>query len=163
MTTSPVTPRRPLRRSALRIAIAGAVAASLLVAATGYAASRPGDRPERSGHRQDRAAIGSAPGQDAQRFRQDGIDVSVTVDPVRPGRNLVRVDLATPRTGDWHVLVGTTADDEQDRMVVARPRAGTDGLWAVVDLPTGTSTLLVGHGPDQVVPFAVDTGTGTAG
>lgn len=163
-TSSPVTAaasaRRPLRRPALRVAIAGVAAGTLLVGATGYAASRPGDRSERHGHQRERAAIGTAPGQSSeQRFQQDGVDVSVTVDPARPGPNLVRVDLATPSTGGWHVLVGTTADDEQDRMVVARPRAGRDGLWAEVDLPSGTSTLLVGHGPGQLVPFPVDTGT----
>jgi hypothetical protein len=44
-------------------------------------------------------------------------------------------------------------------MVRAVSRPGTDGLWATVDLPEGSGTVLVSHGPRHRVPFAVETGT----
>lgn len=94
-----------------------------------------------------------------QRMRHDDVGITVTVAPARPGANLVRVD-STP-LGEEHahasrpVLVGTGEDD----LVRARPRPGTDGLWAVVDLPEGSGTVLVTHGPRHRVPFAVETGT----
>jgi hypothetical protein len=43
-------------------------------------------------------------------------------------------------------------------MVPARPRPGADGLWAVVDLPEGSGTVLVSHGPEHRIPFVVTTG-----
>ncbi|GAB3767600.1 hypothetical protein FB382_002382 [Nocardioides ginsengisegetis] len=98
-----------------------------------------------------------------QRIRHDDVQFTVTVAPARPGRNLVRVD-ATP-IGDTHrhrglpVLVGTGPHD----MVRAVPRPGTDGLWAVVDLPEGQGTVLVSHGPRHRVPFAVETGIAGSG
>ncbi len=94
-----------------------------------------------------------------QRMRHDDVGFTVTVAPARPGTNLVRVD--STRLGEEHahtslpVLVGTGEDD----LVRARPRPGTDGLWAVVDLPEGSGTVLVTHGPRHRVPFAVETGT----
>lgn len=148
---------RSYRRSALLVV----VVALLLVAATGYAATRAVARPDHAGdHRGQAAPDVAEPGQPSvQRFHQDGVDVTVSLDGARPGPNLVRVDLATPSTDDWSVLVGTTTDDELGQMVVARPRAGVDGLWATVDLPRGTSTLLVSNGPDRQVPFPVDAGS----
>lgn len=157
-------------RTRLRAVLLVAVVAALLVGVIGYAATRAVGRPGRAdGADRSDSRAGTAPGvlrpgrPSVQRFQQDGVDVTVSLTGARPGPNLVRVDLGTTstddRADDWHVLVGTTADDESDQMVVARPRAGVDGLWARVDLPRGTSTLLVSHGPDQRVPFPVDTGT----
>jgi hypothetical protein len=91
-----------------------------------------------------------------QRLRHGPVTFTVTVAPARPGPNLVRVDSthAHGRSGP-PVLVGTGEDD----LVRAVPRPGADGLWAVVDLPEGTGTVLVTHGPTHRLPFAVDTGT----
>ncbi len=94
-----------------------------------------------------------------QRMRHDDVGFTVTVAPARPGANLVRVD-STPLGGSHAhgsrpVQVGTGEDD----LVRARPRPGTDGLWAVVDLPEGSGTVLVTHGPRHRVPFVVETGT----
>ncbi|WP_296602298.1 hypothetical protein [Nocardioides sp.] len=95
-----------------------------------------------------------------QRLVHDDVTFTVTVAPARPGPNLVRVDSLHQhekehRRSDPPVLVGTTEDD----LVPARPRPGTDGLWAVVDLPAGSGTVLVTHGREHRLPFAVDTGT----
>ena len=96
-----------------------------------------------------------------QRLRHDDVVLTVSVGPARPGPNLVRVDSTPVGGGHEHarqpVLVGTDEDD----LVRARPRPGADGLWAVVDLPAGTGTVLVTHGPRHRVPFAVETGTAT--
>ncbi len=54
--------------------------------------------------------------------------------------------------------VGTSADFEAGRQVRAVPRPGASGLWAAVDLPEGSGTVLVSHGRRHRVPFAVDTG-----
>ena len=123
-----------------------------------------------------------------QRVQHDGVVFTVTVAPARPGPNLVRVDTVPTGAGHEHpdtgqdagqqvtghhtaghhdrqqeVRVGTVEDDVAGRLVPARPRPGTDGLWAVVDLPEGSSTVLVSHGPEHRVPFAVETGAGTPG
>ncbi|MFC4786706.1 hypothetical protein ACT8ZV_19680 [Nocardioides sp. MAHUQ-72] len=96
-----------------------------------------------------------------QRLRHDDVEFTVTVAPARPGRNLVRIDSTHVGEGHAHrtlpVLVGTSEED----LVRARPRPGTDGLWAVVDLPAGSGTVLVTHGREHRVPFAVDTGSDT--
>lgn len=95
-----------------------------------------------------------------QRIRHDDVDFTVTVAPARPGPNLVRVDASY--VGDAHrahrnqrFRVGTV---ESSALVVAEPRPGVDGAWAVIDLPEGSGTVLVSHGPDHRVPFAVETG-----
>ena len=96
-----------------------------------------------------------------QRLHHDDVEVTVAVAPARPGPNLVRVDSTPVGAGHHHgglpVLVGTSEED----LVRARPRPGTDGLWAVVDLPAGSATLLVTHGRRHRLPFAVETGTDT--
>ena len=63
-----------------------------------------------------------------QRIRHDDVDFTVTVAPARPGRNLVRIDASY--VGDAHrehrtepFFVGTVADDSEDALVRARPRA----------------------------------------
>lgn len=96
-----------------------------------------------------------------QRLRHDDVQFTVTVAPARPGPNLVRVD-ATPvgdggghRHHDLPVRVGTGEDD----MVRAVERPGTEGLWAVVDLPEGQGNVLVSHGERHRLPFAVETGS----
>jgi hypothetical protein len=94
-----------------------------------------------------------------ERQVHDGVLLTLTVAPARPGWNLVRVDTAGP---DQHahehgeaVAVGT----DPAHLVPATPRPGTDGSWARVRLPAGASTVYVGHGPHHRVPFPVDTGT----
>ena len=97
-----------------------------------------------------------------QRIQHDDVGFTVTVAPARPGPNLVRVDqthLGGHRAAHRPVLVGTGDDD----FVRARPRPGTDGLWAVVDLPEGSGNVVVTHGPRHLIPFAVETGTDPAG
>lgn len=96
-----------------------------------------------------------------QRVEHDGLVFTVTVAPALPGRNLVRVD-TLPRAGHEH-----EADDEELTVEVdggAAPveptkRPGTDGLWAVVDLPTGNPTVLVAHGPEHRIPVMLETGS----
>ena len=96
-----------------------------------------------------------------QRVEHDGLTFTVTVAPALPGRNLVRVD-ALPLEGHKH-----EADDEELTVEVdggAEPvkptkRPGTDGLWAVVDLPAGNPTVLVAHGPEHRVPVILETGS----
>ena len=94
----------------------------------------------------------------------DGVQFTLSVAPVRPGPNLVRVDTLVPGATGGHadhdaaagaIRIGTT---ESDRLVRARPRPGVDGLWAVVELPPRSGTLLVSHGPEHRVPFTVPTG-----
>ena len=106
-----------------------------------------------------------------QRIRHDNVNFTLTVAPARPGTNIVRVDAARIRDGavvvhDGHgqkdrhkVYVGTSADFDAGRQVRALPRPGASGLWAAVDLPEGTGTVLVSHGRWHRVPFAVDTGS----
>ncbi|PUA79423.1 hypothetical protein [Nocardioides currus] len=110
-----------------------------------------------------------------QRIRHDGVSFTVTVAPARPGPNLVRIDAARIRDGELvahgshrgkraHTAwVGTNADFEAGDQVRAEARPGADGLWAVVDLPAGTATVLVSHGARHRVPFAVDTGSESGG
>lgn len=101
-----------------------------------------------------------------QRRVHDGIQLTVSVAPARPGPNLVRVDTLVPGDGAAAhadhdgadrapIRIGTS---ESDRLVRARPRPGVDGLWAVVDLPAQSGTLLVSHGPEHRIPFIVSTG-----
>ncbi len=94
----------------------------------------------------------------------DGVQFTVSVAPARPGPNLVRVDTLEPGAEGEHaghdaaagaIRIGTT---ESDRLVRARPRPGVDGLWAVVELPARSGTMLVSHGPEHRVPFTVSTG-----
>lgn len=47
------------------------------------------------------------------------------------------------------------------RLVTARERPGADGLWAEVDLPADTATVVVSHGPEHRLPFTVSTGDDT--
>ncbi|TQL69357.1 hypothetical protein FB381_3262 [Nocardioides albertanoniae] len=96
-----------------------------------------------------------------QRVEHDGLSFTVTVAPALPGRNLVRVDAAS--------LEGHEHEAEDDELSVevdggAAPvepteRPGADGLWAVVDLPTGNPTVLVAHGPEHRIPVMLETGS----
>ena len=108
-----------------------------------------------------------------QRIRHDDVSFTVTIAPAQPGPNLVRVDAASIRDGrvfahrthdgrERPVWIGTRAMYDAGQQVRAEPRRGASGLWAVVDLPVGTGTLLVSHGPEHLVPFAVDTGSDEA-
>jgi hypothetical protein len=74
--------------------------------------------------------------------------VDVVVVPNLPGWNLVHVSAAD-------ASVGTS----RDSLVAARPRPGTDGGWAVVELPAGRSSVWVGSG-GETSSVATDTGTG---
>lgn len=160
-------------RQASVLASAGALAA-VLVGGAVYAGAGPPDAGHRVGNGlvQDQEArnagqqvLGGSrdPGvPSVQRVRHDDVTFTVTVAPARPGPNLVRVDATKVRSGATHhrtgrVLVGT-ADDPDGELVAATPRPGTDGLWAVVDLPPGAGTVLVSHGRWHRVPFAVETG-----
>lgn len=172
-------PSRPRGRALVGLALAVLVAAG--VVGTAYAASRP-----EPGHEartaddlrldwQARASgvqvLGGTrdPGKPSvQRVRHDNVFFTVTVAPARPGENLVRVDV-TKANGGAHtqhrnqtVWVGTSADFDAGRQVKAQPRPGASGLWAVVDLPAGSGTVLLTHGRWHRVPFAVDTGTDPA-
>ncbi|WP_139982044.1 hypothetical protein [Nocardioides litoris] len=101
-----------------------------------------------------------------QRLRHDDVDFTVTVAPARPGPNLVRIDVSA--VGDAHGEHGEHSEHSTESFQVgtpgsaalttATPRPGADGVWAVVDLPEGSGTVLVSHGPDHRVPFAVETG-----
>ncbi len=172
MTTSSDSTRGRGLRSRPRVAAlgaAGAVAALVvggaLYAGTGTAGDpREGnalvrDWSARSGGQQVLGGVRTPGVPTVQRLRHDDVELTVTIAPARPGPNLVRVDSTPVGTGHEHhhslpVLVGTSEHD----LVRARPRPGTDGLWAVVDLPAGTGTALVTHGPRHRVPFAVETG-----
>jgi hypothetical protein len=103
-----------------------------------------------------------------QRIRHDRVVFTVTIAPARPGPNLVRVDVASldGQSVAGHtdhrnqtVYVGTSDDFDHGREVEAQPRPGASGLWAVVDLPAGSGTVLLTHGRYHRVPFAVDTGS----
>ena len=138
-----------------------------LVGGAVYASAHGGDEGHRSGNALVQEWSARTAGQQVlggvrtpgvpsvQRLRHGPVTFTVTVAPARPGPNLVRVDTshAHGRSGP-PVLVGTGEDD----LVRAEPRPGTDGLWAVVDLPEGSGTVLVTHGPTHRLPFAVDTG-----
>jgi len=166
-----VSQRSPAR-SASVLAAAGALAAALVGAAVYAGAGSPPD-----GHRAGNGLIqaqqarggghqvlgGSRePGVPTiQRVRHDDVVFTVSVAPARPGPNLVRVDAAQTGSAKAHhrtgrVLVGTA--DAPDDLTPARARPGTDGLWAVVELPPGDATVLVSHGRWHRVPFAVETG-----
>lgn len=95
-----------------------------------------------------------------QRLRHDNVVFTVTVAPSLPGPNLVRLDSVHfgPHGARHRTKPAFVGTSEQD-LVKAVPRPGTDGLWAVVDLPEGTGTVLVTHGRWHRVPFAVETGT----
>ena len=152
------------------------VLALLLIGGAGYAATRTTDggppgptlAEDLAGRNGGQQVLGGElrPGvPSVQRLRHDDVTFTVTVAPSRPGPNLVRLDVA----GDHHTggpdvkrfSVGTSDDDRAGRMIPVRPRPGVDGLWAVVDLPAGTGTVLVTHGPRHRVPFSVETGEET--
>ncbi|KQW53519.1 hypothetical protein ASC77_04365 [Nocardioides sp. Root1257] len=147
---------------------AAVVVGGLLVGVSAYAAGLGAADQHRTGNQLVRDWSARTDGQQVlggsrtpgvpsvQRLRHDDVTFTVTVAPARPGPNLVRVDSTHQhgRTGP-PVLVGTGEDD----LVRARPRPGTDGLWAVVDLPEGSGTVLVTHGPTHRLPFIVETGT----
>jgi hypothetical protein len=157
------------------VALAATVAAGL-VGAAAYAAQDDSGQPHRT--QQDlkldwEARAGGVqvlggtrdPGiPSVQRIRHDNVYFTVTIAPARPGPNLVRVDVAKA-DGTQHtahakqkVFVGTNADFDAGREVLAETRPGASGLWAVVDLPVGSGTVLLTHGRWHRVPFAVDTG-----
>lgn len=177
MTTSSNDSSIPRRDRHVRSRLAGAaVAALVLTGSAAYAVTLPGSSEPRVGNAlvQDLEARNAGqqvlgdrrePGAPSvQRLRHDNLVFTVTVAPARPGPNLVRVDAARADGRDHdhtrhRVYLGTPEDDDAGQMVLARPRPGTDGLWAVVDLPPGTGTLLVTHGPRHRVPFAIDTGS----
>jgi hypothetical protein len=155
------------RATALRVGAAVAIG-GLLVGASAYAAGLGADDQHRTGNalvRDWSARTGGGqvlggsrtPGvPSVQRLRHDDVTFTVTVAPARPGPNLVRIDSTHDhRQVGPPVLVGTGEDD----LVRARPRPGTDGLWAVVDLPEGSGTVLVTHGRSHRLPFVVETGT----
>src|SRR6478752_4132091 len=157
---------RPRLRIALRVGVAVACG-GLLVGAAAYADRGPAGS-QRTGNQLVRDWMARNEGQQVlggsrepgvpsvQRLPHGRTTFTVTVAPARPGPNLVRVDSSHQhgRTGP-PVLVGTDEDD----LVRAVPRPGTDGLWAVVDLPEGSGTVLVTHGRTHRLPFAVETGT----
>ena len=96
-----------------------------------------------------------------QRMEHDGLVFTVTVAPALPGRNLVRVD-ALPLKGHAHQEADEELTVEVDggaAPVEPTKRPGADGLWAVVDLPTGNPTVLVAHGPEHRVPVMLETGS----
>lgn len=156
-------------RTALRLG-AAVIIGGLLVGTAAYAADLGADEQHRTGDSLAREWSARSGGQQVlggrrtpgvpsvQRLRHDDVTFTVTVAPARPGANLVRVDSTHEHRGGPPVLVGTDEDD----LVRARPRPGTDGLWAVVDLPAGSGTVLVTHGPQHRLPFAVETGTAPA-
>jgi hypothetical protein len=74
--------------------------------------------------------------------------VDVVVVPNLPGWNLVHVSVAD-------AAVGTASSG----LVPARPRAGTGGGWAAVELPAGRTSLSVRHGGGTST-VATDTGSG---
>jgi hypothetical protein len=100
-----------------------------------------------------------------QRVQHDGLVFTVTVAPALPGRNLVRVD-TLPLEGHAHEEADEELTVEVDGGVAPvepTKRPGTDGLWAVVDLPAGDPTVLVAHGPEHRIPVMLETGsTGSA-
>ena len=111
-----------------------------------------------------------------QRFVHDEVAFTVTVNPGRPGWNLVRVDTVRESSGHHgssaHAGHGGASTDAvpapevgtgEDDLVRTRQRAGVAGRWARVWLPPGDSSLLVSHGPERRIAFPVDTGNGEAG
>ena len=173
-------PSRPWGRSVLAVAAAAVLGAGIVV--TAYAASRSDagagpprttddlrlDWQARSGGVQVLGGTRDPGKPSVQRIRHDDVVFTTTIAPARPGPNLVRVDVS-PVSGDAHsehatpaVWVGTSADFDAGRQVRAKPRPGASGLWAVVDLPAGSGTVLLSHGRYHRVPFAVDTGSSPA-
>jgi hypothetical protein len=153
------------------------VTSLLLIGGAGYAATRPSSAPPRVGNALAQDLAARSQGQQVlgeirepgvptvQRLRHDDVQFTVTVAPARPGPNLVRVD-AVPigddgATHERHLRMPVRIGTSEENLVAAGPRPGADGLWAVVDLPEGSGTLLVTHGPRHRVPFAVDTGPAT--
>jgi hypothetical protein len=84
----------------------------------------------------------------ASRLDTGGVVVDVVVVPNLPGWNLVHVSAAD-------AAVGLGEDDLEP----ARPRAGSAGGWAAVELPAGRSSLLVRHG-GGTSSVTTDTGSG---
>lgn len=96
-----------------------------------------------------------------QRLEHDGLVFTVTVAPALPGRNLVRVD-TLPLDGHSHQEADEELTVEVDggaAPVEPTKRPGADGLWAVVDLPSGNPTVLIAHGPEHRVPVMLETGS----
>ena len=178
----PSRPAGPTRRRRLLAVLTAVGSAAVLVGVAAYASS-PDDvaRPQhtrddlrldweaRSGGVQVLGGTRTPGTPSVQRIRHDDVSFTVTVAPARPGPNLVRIDASTVRHGrlvahrshrgaGHPVWVGTRAAYDAGEQVRATTRPGASGLWAVVDLPEGTGTLLVSHGPRHLVPFAVDTG-----
>ncbi len=155
----------PTSSNAIRVG-AAVIAGGLLVGAASYAVAAGSDE-HTSGNALEREWSARTEGQQVlggertpgvpsvQRLQHDDVTFTVTVAPARPGPNLVRVDSTHAHGAGPPVLVGTDEDD----LVRAVPRPGTDGLWAVVDLPAGSGTVLVTHGKEHRLPFAVETGT----
>lgn len=157
----------------LRSRRVGALALAVLIAAGGLGYALYAGTPGSSGVDRWSGSVAEATPQQVlggerrpgfpsvQRVEHDGLVFTVTVAPALPGRNLVRVD-ALPRSGHEH-----EADDEELTVEVdggAAPveptkRSGADGLWAVVDLPSGNPTVLVAHGPEHRIPVMLETGS----
>ncbi|MDN4172873.1 hypothetical protein QWY28_07980 [Nocardioides sp. SOB77] len=158
----------------LRTVLPAVAVAASLVGAAAATAPGAGDAPRREGQTLEQDWQARTAGQQVlggertpgvpsvQRIRHDDVVFTVTVAPARPGPNLVRVDSRTADGGAHDhraepVRVGTAGLPDRD-FVRARPRPGTDGLWAVVDLPPGTATVLLTHGRWHRVPFLLETG-----
>lgn len=159
-------------RRAGALASAGALAA-VVVGAAVYAGAGAPDSGHRAGNGLVQTQSGINGGQQVlggtrepgvpsvQRVRHDDVVFTVTIAPARPGPNLVRVDAAKVGSDAAHHRTGKVqvgSADSPDALVPATTRPGTDGLWAVVDLPPGSGTVLVSHGRWHRVPFAVETG-----
>ena len=173
-------PSRPAGRARLTAVVLAAVVAAGLIGAAAYAAQDVPGQPHRTQDdlQLDWQARSSGvqvlggtrdPGiPSVQRIRHDNVYFTVTIAPARPGPNLVRIDVTKVRGGthtshrNQKVYVGTSADFDAGRQVRAEPRPGASGLWAVVDLPPGSGTVLLTHGRWHRVPFAVDTGDAAA-
>jgi len=173
-------PSRPRGRPLLAVASAAVLAVGIV--ATAYVTSRSDagsaaprtvddlrlDWQARSGGVQVLGGTRDPGKPSVQRIRHDDVVFTTTIAPARPGPNLVRIDVSRV-SGDTHaahanqtVWVGTSADFDAGRQVRAEPRPGASGLWAVVDLPAGSGTVLLSHGRYHRVPFAVDTGSAPA-
>ena len=81
-----------------------------------------------------------------------GKPVPVLVTPQRPGPNLVHFPAAAG--------TGISVDTGVGAPVVAVPRPGAEGTWALVDLPAGPSRFTVRSGGRQA-EVEVDTGSAT--
>ncbi|MEQ4546768.1 hypothetical protein [Nocardioides kribbensis] len=166
-------------RAVLTLGAAGAVAALVVAGAVSAGAGPSGSDPREgsalvtdwTARTDGQQVLGGErePGVPTiQRIRHDDVQFTVTVAPARPGPNLVRIDaLHVERRSEGrpgaagHATKPAWVGTSEDSLVKAVPRPGTDGLWATVDLPEGSGTVLVTHGRWHRVPFAVETGTDT--